>query len=160
MRQLNRELGGADPAAIRHDAAERVLAVIRIKPKATMGDAAVTLDMRRFDHQETRAGIRKHSEMRHVPVVTDAVIGAVLAHRRNDDPVRKVEIDKFYGREQSARHRSSHAQLEGGTQFERADLALNEFCVLWIARWRPKSRADRESGARRFQPITRERMCW
>ena len=126
MRQLNRELGGADPAAIRHDAAERVLAVIRIKPKATMGDAAVTLDMRRFDHQETRAGIRKHSEMRHVPVVTDAVIGAVLAHRRNDDPVRKVEIGKFYGREQSARHRSSHAQLEGGTQFERAiSLSMN-----------------------------------
>jgi len=53
-----------------------------------------------------------------------------------------------------------HMQLEGGTQFERADRALNEFCVLWIARWRPKSPADRESGARRFQPITRERMCW
>ena len=31
--------------------------------------------------QQTGAGIRQHTEMRHVPVVRHAVIGAVLAHR-------------------------------------------------------------------------------
>ncbi len=43
------------------------------------------------DHQPG-AGIRQHAEMGHVPVVADAVVGAVLAHRRDDDAVRQGQI--------------------------------------------------------------------
>jgi hypothetical protein len=45
-----------------------------------------------------------------------------------------------------------------GTQFERADRALNEFCVLWITRRRPKSPADHMS-ARRMSSGSRRSEC-
>ena len=104
MRQLNAELGAADAPAMGDDARKRILAGVRIKPEAAMGDAAMALDMRRLEDQQAGAGIRQHAEMRHVPIVADAVIGAVLAHRRHDDAVRHGQVGKFYGREQSARH--------------------------------------------------------
>ena len=71
-----------------------------------MGDAAMPLDMSSFDHKQSGAGIRQHAEMREVPVIGDAIIGAVLAHRRNDDAVRQGQVGKFDRREQGARHRS------------------------------------------------------
>jgi hypothetical protein len=46
----------------------------------------------------------QHAQMRHVPVVGDAVIGAVFAHERKGDAVGKLEIGKFYRREQGTRH--------------------------------------------------------
>ena len=77
------------------------------------------------------AGIRQHAEMRHVPVVADAVVGAVLAHRRDDDAVRKRQIGKFYRREQSARHRCSHLVGFGDANQKRgADGRVQRaFCV-------------------------------
>ena len=52
------------------------------------GLPAKPLDMRRFKDEKPGAGICQHAEMGHVPVVGDAVVGAVLAHRRDDDAVR------------------------------------------------------------------------
>ena len=104
MRELDAELGRADALAMQHDARERVLAGVGIDAEAAMGDAAVPLDMGRFEHQQAGAGIRQHAEMGHVPVIGDAVVGAVLAHRRDDDPVRQCEIGKLDRREQSTRH--------------------------------------------------------
>ena len=54
---------------------------VGIKPEATVGDPAMALDMGGLDHQERGAGICQHAQMGHVPVVGDAVISAVLAHR-------------------------------------------------------------------------------
>ena len=105
MGELNGELRGADAATVINDPLERRLAVVGIEPETAVRDPAAPLDMGRFDDQQPGAGIRQHAEMGHVPVVADAVVGAVLAHRRHHDAVRKREFGKFYGREQSARHR-------------------------------------------------------
>ena len=96
MGQLNGELGAADAAAMIDDAHQRRLASIGIKAETAMGDAAAPLDMGGLDDQQAGAGIRQHAEMGHVPIVADAVVGAVLAHRRHHDAVRQSEIGKFY----------------------------------------------------------------
>jgi hypothetical protein len=88
MRKLDAELGLADALAMQNHPLERVLAAVRIDPHAAMGDAAVPLDMGRFQHQKAGAGIRQHAEMGHVPFIGDAIIGGILAHRRDDDAVR------------------------------------------------------------------------
>ena len=106
MRQLDGDLGGADVMAVIDDPLQRRLAGVGIKPEAAMGDAAAALDMGRLDHQHAGAGIGQHAEMGHVPIVADAVIGAVLAHRRDDDAVRELEAGKADGRKQSTRHGS------------------------------------------------------
>ena len=69
---------------------------VGIKSEAAVGDPAMALDTGGLDHQERGAGICQHAQMGHVPVVGDAVISAVLAHRRNGDAVGKLEIGKFY----------------------------------------------------------------
>ena len=104
MGELNAELSLADALAMQNDAGERVLAGVRVDAEAAMGDAAVPLDMGRFEHEQAGTGIRQHAQMGHVPVITDAVIGAVLAHRRHHDAVRQREIGKLDRREQSTRH--------------------------------------------------------
>ena len=87
MRDLDAELGGAGAPAMGDDARQRRLVVVGVEPHAAMGDAAAALDMRRFDDHEARAGIGQHAEMGEMPVGGGAVIGAVLAHRRDDDAV-------------------------------------------------------------------------
>jgi hypothetical protein len=104
MRQLDPKLCRSDPPAMRDDVGKRIFAGVRIKPEAAVGDAAVPFDMGGFDHEQAGAGIGQHAEMRQVPVIGDAVIGAVLAHRRHHDAVRKRQIGKFDRREQRARH--------------------------------------------------------
>ena len=89
MRQLNPELRRSDPPAMREGMGKRIFAGVRIEPEAAVGDAAVAFDMGGFDHEQAGAGIGQHAEMGQVPVIGDAVIGAVLAHRRHDDAVRK-----------------------------------------------------------------------
>ncbi len=92
MSELNGELGAANAPAMGNDPRQRRLAGIGIKAEASMSDAARALDVGRLDHQQPGAGIRQHAEMGHVPVIRDAVIGAVLAHRRDDDAVREAEV--------------------------------------------------------------------
>ncbi len=52
MSELNAELGLADALAMQNDADERVLAGVRVDAEAAMGDAAVPLDMGRFEHEQ------------------------------------------------------------------------------------------------------------
>ena len=75
VRQLNTELRRTDALAMHNDTLERILAGVGINPEAAMGDTAMAFDMGGFEHQQARAGVRKHAEMGHVPVVADAVIG-------------------------------------------------------------------------------------
>jgi len=69
-----------------------------------VGDAAVALDVRRLDHDQCSAGIGQHAEMAEVPVVGCAVVGAVLAHGRNDDAIAQFEIGKPDRSKQGAGH--------------------------------------------------------
>ena len=104
MRQLDAELAGRVAATVRNDAGERRLAVVGIKPEATMADAAAALDPCRLRHHQRRAGIGEHAEVIDMPVGGDAVIGAVLAHRRDNDPVRELEIGEPDRRKQGTGH--------------------------------------------------------
>ena len=69
-----------------------------------MGDAAVALDMGRLDDHQSGAGIGQHAEMHQVPVIGAAVVGRILAHRRDDEAVGKLETGELDGREQSTAH--------------------------------------------------------
>src|SRR5271166_4205557 len=91
MRKLDAELGIAVAAAMRDHARKRRFAVVRIKPEAAMGDAPAALDAGRLHHDQRRPRITQHAEVVHVPVGRNAIVGAVLAHGRNDDPVSEVE---------------------------------------------------------------------
>ena len=52
MRELDAEFRRADALAMGDDARQRVLAVVRIKPEAAMGDAADAFDMGRLEHSK------------------------------------------------------------------------------------------------------------
>ena len=80
MGELNANLRGAVTTTMGDDARQRCLAVVRIKPEATMADAAAALDAGGLDHHQRRPGIGEHAEMIEMPVGGHAVVGAVLAH--------------------------------------------------------------------------------
>jgi hypothetical protein len=85
-------------------ARERRLAVVRIEPEAAVADAAAALDVGHLGDHQAGAGIRQHTEMVEMPVGGYAIVGAVLAHGRDDDPVRELEIGEPDRREQSTCH--------------------------------------------------------
>ena len=91
MRELYAEFCGPNTLAMRDHMRERRLIRVGIEPKAAMRDAADALDMRRFNDEEPGAGIRQHAKMREMPVIGTAIVGAVLAHRRDDDAVSQGE---------------------------------------------------------------------
>ena len=86
------------------DVRERRLAGVGVEAEAAVADAATPLHVAHLRHHQPGAGIRQHAEMGHVPVGGDAVIGAVLAHRRDHDAVRKLEVGEPDRREQGAGH--------------------------------------------------------
>ena len=57
MGELNAKLRSAVTATMGDHARQRYLAVVRVKPKATMGDAAAALDAGGLDHEQRRPGI-------------------------------------------------------------------------------------------------------
>ena len=95
MGKLNLKLCLADAVAMVDYALQGRFAGVGIKPEATVGDPAMALDMVALTTRN-EAPEFQHAQMGHVPVVGDAVISAVLAHRRNGDAVGKLEIGKFY----------------------------------------------------------------
>ena len=102
-------------AAMGDDARERRFAVVGIEPEAAVADAAAALDAGRLDHDQRGAGIGEHAEMIDVPVGGDAVVGAVLAHGRDDDAVRELEIGEPDRRKQGTGH-VTRVELEEGSQ--------------------------------------------
>ncbi len=112
MGDLDAELGGARAAALRDHARQRGFVVVGIKPQAAMGDAAVALDMGGLHHHQRGAGIRQHAEMHQVPVVGAAVVGLVLAHRRDHDAVGKLQAGQPIGREKGTAHGIEYSMWE------------------------------------------------
>src|ERR1043165_9511375 len=104
MPDLNAELRGADALAVRDNGAERVLAGIRVDAGAAVGDAAAPLHTCRLDDHQRGARVRQHAEMRRVPWARNAVVRAVLAHRRDDDAVGEFKLVDFVWRKQRAGH--------------------------------------------------------
>ncbi len=54
--------------------------------------------------EKSRTRIGQHAEMGHVPVAGAAVMSAVLAHGRDDDPVGEVDLSQPNGREECTCH--------------------------------------------------------
>ena len=115
MGELDAELRGAIAAAVGDDARKRGFAIVRIEPEAAVGDATASLGAGGLDHDQRRPGIGEHTEVRDVPTGGHAVVGAVLAHRRDHDAVREFEIGELDGRKQRTGH-VTRMDLEAGTQ--------------------------------------------
>ena len=91
VRKLDAEPGVTEAAAMRDHPRKRRFTVVRIKPEAAVGNAPAALDAGRLYHYQRGPRIAQHAEVVQVPVGRNAIIGAVLAHGRNDDPAAKVE---------------------------------------------------------------------
>jgi hypothetical protein len=104
MSELDAELGGAVAPAVGNDVGKGSFAIVRVKSEAAVANAPTALDARCLDHEQRRPGIGEHTEVVEVPVGRHAVIGAVLAHRRNNDAVGEFEIGEAYRRKQGASH--------------------------------------------------------
>ena len=104
VRELDADLRGTDPMAMVDDARQRRFAGVGIETETTVADAAAPFHVAHFGDHEAGAGIGERAEMRDVPVGRHAVIGAVLAHRGDDDAVREFEVGEPNGREQYAGH--------------------------------------------------------
>ena len=104
MRELYAELGDAILTAEIVHALERGLVVVRIHAGAFRRDAALRIDVGHLAHHQSRGAERHIAEMHQVPVVGRAVVGIVLAHGRDHDPVRQGQTAHGDGREQDASH--------------------------------------------------------
>src|SRR5215468_10175420 len=113
MGKLDAELRSSGAAAEINDAPERRFGLVRIKPHAAVGDAAVTLHMRRLDHDEAGARIRQHPDMGKVPIGGATVDGAVLAHGRNDDAIVQLDAAEPDRRKQGTGHEGETIYREG-----------------------------------------------
>ena len=76
---------------------ERRLGGVIPKTKAAGGDAADRLDRGRLDHQQSGSRHGQLAEVCQMPVGRAPVIGRVLAHRCNHDPVGELERAQLEG---------------------------------------------------------------
>src|SRR5262249_35695136 len=83
---------------------KRRLVLVAVETEAAVGDAAAALDRGRFEDHQADAGERERAEMDAVPGLRRAVDSAVLAHRGDDDPIRKVEPGDARRRKQRTGH--------------------------------------------------------
>src|SRR4051812_47381095 len=76
---------------------------VRVIPDAciAMRDAPALLHGGRLDEYDARAALRELAEVHEVPVGDMAVLGRVLAHRRNDDAVARGDVAQLDGLEKS-----------------------------------------------------------
>ena len=85
MGELDAELGRAVAATMSDDPGKRSFTIVGIKPETAVGNASAPFDTSGFDHEQRGSGITQRAEMVEVPVIRDAVVGAVLAHGRDHD---------------------------------------------------------------------------
>src|SRR5437016_175566 len=76
-------------ACDRHHMGECRFVVIGVEAKTAMADPAARLHARRLDHDKTGAGKPESAQVLDMPIGGRAILGAVLAHRRDNDPVRQ-----------------------------------------------------------------------
>ena len=87
MGELHRDGGFRMLAHRSEDRLQRGLVGVAVKPEAARRDAADRLDMRRLDAEHRGAGQREIVDVGEMPVIGRAVLGRILAHRRDHDAV-------------------------------------------------------------------------
>ena len=85
-------------------ALHRRLVVLAVEAGAAVRDAAFARHVGRLDHHQPGAAVGEVAEVHEVPVVHAAVVGGVLAHRRDDDAVGQRDAAEVDRREKSRRH--------------------------------------------------------
>src|SRR5882672_3775551 len=103
---------------------------LRIAPQSgtAVRDARAFVHCRRFDEDQSGAPHRKTSEVDEMKVVKQALVGAVRAHRRNNEPAFQGEPPKCRRRQDSGR-RTLEARL--------GNLGSFHFDLLQVARAEP-----------------------
>jgi hypothetical protein len=87
-----------------NDAGEGGFTVVGIKPKTAMGDASSTFHPCGFNYHQGCPRVSEHAQVVDVPIIRNAVIGAVLTHRRDDNPVFEIKLRETNGGKESAGH--------------------------------------------------------
>src|SRR5580704_9612891 len=114
MGELNADFRIPVAPTMGQDLPERCFAVVGIKPEAAVGDPPTPLGPGGLHHDQSCARIRQRAEMGEVPAGRDPVIGTVLAHRGDDDPVHKVKPGEADRGEQGTGHEwRAHSQRKG-----------------------------------------------
>ena len=103
--ELHAEFGDAVGAAEIVHALERRLVVVGIHAGAFRRNPPDRSDVGHLAHHQPGAAEREAAEMHQVPIVRRPIVGVVLAHRRDDDPIGQSEPAQRDGREQDACHR-------------------------------------------------------
>lgn len=82
---------------------------LRVVPKteAAGRDPSLRRDAGRLDHDEAGTAPRQPGEMRAMPIIREAVLGGVLAHRRGNDAIAKGDVFQAERVEQT-RHSELH----------------------------------------------------
>src|SRR6185436_14801153 len=104
MRELNAELCHTISTTEIYDTLQRGFVVVVVQTKTAVRDAADGRDMRRLGDQKAGRTHRELAQMHEMPVVRRAVLGVVLAHRRDHDAIGKREAAKLQRGEECARH--------------------------------------------------------
>src|SRR5690242_11346089 len=108
MGQLDPESGRARCASCdRHHAGKCRFVVIGVEAETAMADSAARLHARRLDHDKARAGKPERAQMLDMPIGGRAIFRAVLAHWRDDDPVRQFNGAELKRAEEGTWHRIS-----------------------------------------------------
>jgi len=104
MCDLDSELRAAHASRLCDHTCQRRFVVVRIKAKTAVRNAAVPFNVSCLDDDKRGAGMRQHAEMHQVPIIGTAVIGGILAHRRDHDTIGKLEARQTERREQVTGH--------------------------------------------------------
>src|SRR5437773_11559188 len=90
----------------RHHMGRCRFVVIGVEAKTAMADSTARLHSRRLDHDKTCPGKTQRAQMLDMPIGGRAVFRAVLAHRRDDDPVRQFDRAEMKRAEEGTWHRN------------------------------------------------------
>ena len=101
MAELDRDRHVRPAPHARQHPRHRLLVGVRPQAGVAVADAPFRRDRGRLDRQQRRAGQRQLAEVDDVPVGHAAVLGRILAHRRDDDAVAKLEAADIERAEQS-----------------------------------------------------------
>jgi plasmid stabilization system protein ParE len=104
VRKLHAEFGDAIGTAEIVHALERRLVIVGPHAGAFRRNPPDRIDVGHLAHHEPRAAEREAAEMHQVPIGCRPIVGIVLAHRRDDDPIGKSEPAQRDGRKQDASH--------------------------------------------------------
>ena len=87
--ELNAEFGDAILTAEIVYALECLLVVVRPHTGTSRRNASLRVDVGHLAHDQSRATERHIAEVHQVPIIRGAIVGIVLAHGRDHDPVRQ-----------------------------------------------------------------------